>query len=89
MGAWVLFGNPFWPPFQLRRSDIFLGDAAPTGLVVLCGVFLQGCRADGAAGNNCIFETMGANYLRIRSTAPETDDAGMLVESAGVKVGNR
>jgi hypothetical protein len=34
-------------------------------------------------------ETAGANYLRIRSTAPETDDAGMLVESVEVKVANR
>ncbi len=34
-------------------------------------------------------ETAGANYLRIRSTAPETDAAGMLVESVEVKVANR
>jgi hypothetical protein len=34
-------------------------------------------------------ETAGANYLRIRSTAPETDDAGMLVESVEVQIANR
>jgi hypothetical protein len=34
-------------------------------------------------------ETAGANYLRIRSTPPETDDAGMLVESVEVKIANR
>jgi hypothetical protein len=34
-------------------------------------------------------ETAGANYLRIHSTAPETDDAGMLVESVEVQVANR
>ena len=34
-------------------------------------------------------ETAGANYLRIRSTAPETDAAGMWVESVEVKIANR
>ena len=34
-------------------------------------------------------ETAGANYLRIRSTAPETDDAGMLVESVEAMAVNR
>ncbi len=31
-------------------------------------------------------ETLGANYLRIRSTAEDTDEAGLLVESVAVNV---
>ena len=31
-------------------------------------------------------QTLGANYLRIRSTAEETDEAGLLIESLEVDV---
>jgi hypothetical protein len=34
-------------------------------------------------------ETAGANYLRIRSTAPETAAAGMFVESVEVQIAGR